>query len=70
MKEQSVYTLYNTGDQVWREWQNGKWVVVRVETHDGIVSDENGMTKMVGLEKSIHDMEVKALRVLHAALYR
>lgn len=68
-----MYTLYNTGDQVWSEWRDGKWVTTKVITHDGIISDEReegGIVHLTGFEKALHSVQVKVMRALYAVLYR
>ncbi len=62
-----MWQYYNTGDQVWMEWRNNKWKVVRVETHDCLSwwDGDPGLTKMVGLDKFCHQILVACIKLAH-----
>lgn len=46
-----IRTVYNTGDQIWTSYRDGKTKVVRVITHDGVFWEE-GMSSLGSIKQA------------------
>lgn len=65
-----MWQYFNTGDQIWLEWRDNKWTVVRVLAHDGMAWSERelGLTRLVGMERFFHQIVVAWLKLAHKVL--
>lgn len=65
-----MYNCYNTGDQVWQEWDGKQYVVSKIVSHDGIVYDwrEKGLTRLTGMDMVVHRATVFCLKAIHKLL--